>query len=150
MKGRHIKPAVISDNSIQYNPLEDFNMSDPKFIDDMVRNISELDKAGHEQIYIALRKTKPKKFFAANNVDTRFNIYGLTDQDKQSLRRTIQLCKEDMKRKKILQEATGYHEQELHRLDEKLHINDLEDDTYVNPVNPSEAEKIREMLQMNR
>jgi len=145
-KGGNIKPAVISDGSPQYNPLEDHKADDPKFVEDMVRAIGQLDKDSHEQIYIALRKTKPKKFFAANNVDTRFNINGLNDREKQMLKRTIQLCVEDMERKKIFDQFTGTHRQDIAKLDVKLQ-GDLDLD--VADRGPSEAEKIREMLQMN-
>jgi len=145
-KGGNIKPAVISDGSPQYNPLEDHKADDPKFVEDMVRAIGLLDKDSHEQIYIALRKTKPKKFFAANNVDTRFNINGLNDREKQMLKRTIQLCVEDMERKKIFDQFTGTHRQDIAKLDVKLQ-GDLDLD--VADRGPSEAEKIREMLQMN-
>jgi len=148
-KGGNIKPAVIADGSLQYNPLEDHKADDPKFIEDMVRNISQLDKECHEQIYLALRKTKPKKFFAANNIDTRFNINGLNDREKQLLKRTIQLCIEDMERKKIFDQFTGTHRQEIAKLDVKLQ-GDLDADMDVADRGPSEAEKIREMLQMNK
>jgi hypothetical protein len=148
-KGGNIKPAVISDGSPQYNPLEDHNADDPKFLEDMVRTICQLDKESHEQIYIALRKTKPKKFFAANNVDTRFNINGLNDRDKQLLKRTIQLCVEDMERKKLFDQFTGTHRQEIAKLDVKLQTEFDAEDMDVADRGPSEAEKIREMLQMN-
>lgn len=147
-KGGNIKAAVISDNSIQYNPLEDHDMDDPKLVEEMVRNIGQLDKESHEQIYKVLRQTKPKKFFAVNNTDTRFNIYGLNQKERHELQRTIQLCNEAMERRKILDEASGFHREEIAKLDEKLKIGDL-DDTYVDAVNPSEADKIKEMLQMN-
>jgi hypothetical protein len=150
-KGGNIKPAVIADGSLQYNPLEDHDIDDPKLVEDMVRNIEQLDRTGHEQIYMALRRTKPKKFFAANNVDTRFNIYGLSICERQELRRIIRLCMEDKERKKVLNEATGSYREEIEKLDQKLHIGDL-DDPFVDATsacNPSEAEKIKEMLQMN-
>jgi hypothetical protein len=97
---------------------------------------------------MALRKTKPKQFFAANNVDTRFNVYGLSPIERQSLKRTIRLCVEDMERKKLLRQATGTHQLEISKLNIKLQIGDL-DGTTVDAIGPSEADKIKEMLQMN-
>lgn len=146
-KGGNIKPAILSDSSIQYNPLDGCEHDDPKLIEEMVRNIAQLDQAGHEQIYIALRKTKPKSFFAINNVDTHFNIYGLTPYERRELRRIIQLSIEDMDRKSILSNARKMHQDGIAKLDEQFDTSF--DDAWVDPVNPSEADKIKEMLQMN-
>lgn len=149
-KGGNIKPAIIKDGSMQYDPLEDHTMDDPRLLEDMVRQIDLLDKQGHEQIYKVLRKSKPKTFFAANSIDTRFNIYGLSAHERQELARTIKLCLQDMDRKRVLADATCIHREEIKRLDQKLHINSL-DDTMLDEQysNPSEAEKIKNMLQMN-
>jgi hypothetical protein len=150
-KCRDIKPVVISDSSIQYDPLEDPDTDDPKIIEDMVRSISQLDKKSHEQIYLVLRNSKPRKFFAANNVDTRFNIYGLDTFERRELKRTIQLCLEDMKRRKIMTEASSSHKEEIMKLDGVLQSGEIDNSfTDLNAgINPTESEKIKEMLQMN-
>lgn len=44
-KGGNIKPAVISDKTLNYNPLESHNKEDPKMIEELVRAIGQLDKA---------------------------------------------------------------------------------------------------------
>ena len=147
-KDGNIKPVIISDNSIQYNPLEDTGIDDPKLVEDMVRNIAQLDREGHEQIYTVIRKTKAKKFFATNNVDTRFNIYGLNPHERHELARTIQLCTENMNRKKVFEDANGSHRKDIARLDKTLKVDNL-DEKFIEAVNPSEVDKIKEMLQMN-
>jgi hypothetical protein len=146
-KGGNIKPAVVTDGSIQYDPLDGFDTDDPKSIEDIVRNIEQLDKAGHEQIYMQLRRNgKAKTFFATNSIDTRFNIYGLTPVERRALKRTIQLCMEDMERNKVLNSATRTHQEAIAKLD---CLFPAIDEMYLDPVGPSEADKIKEMLQMN-
>lgn len=150
-KGGNIKPAVVSEQSaaLSYNSLDDDNMDDPRVIEEIANSIKGLDKAGHEQIYLTLRKTKPVNFFAANGLDTRFNIFNLNTQERQELKRIICLCEEDMKRKQVLKNADGNHRQEMAKLDKQLYLTDIEDDTYIDSVNPTEVDKIKEMLRMN-
>lgn len=152
-KNSTIKPAVVSDHSPQYTSFRDREMCDPKVVEDMVRSIGSLDKDGHKQVYMTIRRFKPKTFFAANSLDTRFNIYGLSDRERQELDHTIQLCLQNMERNKIFKEARNTHKQDLAELDVKLTDIDTETDNdiggYIDAVNPSEAEKIREMLQLN-
>lgn len=150
-KSGNIKPAVLADSSIHYNPLDGSDDDDPKMIEDIVRDIARLDKAGHEQIYISLRKTKSRRFFAVNNVVTHFNIYGLSSFERRELKRIIKLCIEDMERKKVLEHASDNHINDIAKLDEQLESNyDVLDDMCTDSLNPSEAEKIKEMLQMNQ
>lgn len=150
-KGGNIKPAVISEHEMTYDSLNDNNMDDPKVLDELIRTIKDLDKAGHEQIYLTLRKTKPAKFFAANCVDTRFNMYNLSVHERNELKRIIDLCHLNMKREQVLKDAEGTHRQEIAKLDEKLHLTDIEDEdnAYIDSVNPTEVDKIKEMLRMN-
>lgn len=146
--GKDIKPAVIATGGIEYNPLDD--VRGPKLVEEIIRNIDTLDKCYHEQIYTVLRRFKPKKFFAPNNVNTTFNINGLNAQELQELNRTVQLCITDMQRRKVLEEATGEHRDEISKLEEKIrakvHSDPPLDDTYV--IGPSETERVKEMLQM--
>ena len=145
-KDSNIKPAVIAAGGIEYNPLDD--VRDPKLIEDIIRNIETLEKCYHEQIYTVLRKTKPKKFFAPNNVNTTFNINGLNAHEIQELNRTVQLCIKDMQRRKVLEEASGAHRGELEKLEEKMLTSApiMLDDAYT--IGPSEPDRVKEMLQM--
>ena len=147
-KNHNIKPATLCDTKLEYNPYDDKDMSKPKNVEDMVRSISQLDKKSHEEIYVTIRKFKPQKFFASNSVDTRFNIYGLSVEERSILSRTIDLCKENMERSEVISNAAIIHQEELAKLEDKMVSN--------NPVlieeslqNPTEKEKIKEMLQMH-
>ena len=147
-KNPNIRPATLCDSKPQYKAYDDKDMSKPKNVEDMVRSISQLDKKSHEEIYLTIRKFKPQKFFASNSVDTRFNIYGLSNEEKCILSRTIDLCKENMERDEVISNAADLHQEEIAKLEDRMGFHDpimVED----SQTNPSEKEKIKEMLQMH-
>lgn len=149
-KDTNIKPAVLKDTSLQYQDHEGRDMDNPVVIEELVRGIGQLDKEGHEEVYLAIRRFKPQTFFASNSVDTRFNIYGLNAKERNEVHRIIQMCKSNLERKHVLEDATNTHESTISNLTSKL----LDDEKILDtesedPGNPSEVEKIREMLLMN-
>jgi hypothetical protein len=83
-------------------------------INDMVYDIDSLDEEAHEQIYLLLRGFKPASFFTTDRGGggTHFDRDLLTDRQIQELQRTVQLCKENMQRKLILQSAKQEMEEE--------------------------------------
>jgi hypothetical protein len=147
-KNHNIKPATLCNSKHEYKAYDDKDMSKPKNVEDMVRSISQLDKKSHEEIYLTIRKFKPQKFFASNSIDTRFNIYGLSVEERIMLSRTIDLCKENMERNEVISNAASIHQEELAKLEDRIGANNpiLIDDLQ---NNPSEREKIKEMLQMH-
>jgi hypothetical protein len=146
-KNINIEPAVIHDSSPLYIDFEDKNMDNPNMIEELVRNISNLDKEGHEEIYMTIRSFKPQTFFASNSIDTRFNIYGLNCKERNEVDRIVTMCKHDIERKKVFEDASYIHQSNIKTLNTQL-ITDI-DDTLVESINPTEVEKIREMLKMN-
>lgn len=149
-KDATIKPAVLKDTSLQYEDHDSRDMDDPTVVEELVRGISQLDKEGHEEVYLAIRRFKPKTFFASNSVDTRFNIYGLNAKERKEVHRIIQMCRNNLERRRVLEDATSTHETTISDLTSKLldeeKILDTESE---DPGNPTEVEKIREMLLMN-
>lgn len=151
-KTPHIKSGILKEPGIQYQDFEDINMNDPKMVEELIRNISLLDKQSHKEIYLTIRKFKSNTFFAANNVDTRFNIYGLNAKERKELYQMVNFCLQDLERKKVLKQATKEHSTELEYLEHKLYANDAKElpNTEIPlPVNPSEVDKIKDMLNMN-
>lgn len=149
-KDANIKPAVLKDTSLQYEDHDSGDMDNPAIIEELVRGINQLDKEGHEEVYLAIRRFKPKTFFASNSVDTRFNIYGLNGKERKEVQRIIRMCKNNTERRRVLENATSTHETTISNLTTKLldeeKILDTESE---DPGNPTEVEKIREMLRMN-
>ena len=96
-------------------------------INDMVYDIDSLDEDAHEQIYLLLRGFKPASFFTTDRGGggTHFDRDLLTDRQIQELYRTVQLCKENMKRKVILQTAKQEMEEEATRSVNRLSCNNL-------------------------
>lgn len=141
-KDANIRPAVVH-NSNEYIDFDKKDMSDPAVIDDMVHAINELDKDSHAELYLTIRKFRTRKFFAPNGTDTKFNIYGLNERERSELDHTISLCRENMARRKIVDS--------LHQQREDI-TRDLSRETThtIETVNPSEPDKIREMLHMNK
>jgi hypothetical protein len=83
-------------------------------INDMVYDIEALDEESHEQIYLLLRGFKPASFFTTDRGGggTHFDRDLLTERQLQELCRTVQLCKENMQRKIVLQTAKQEMEEE--------------------------------------
>ena len=61
--------------------------------------MNKLDKEHRRQIYRFLRTTRPANFFSSNYIDTRFNIYMLTESEIENLNSCINLCLESMRNK---------------------------------------------------
>jgi hypothetical protein len=152
-KSSAIKPAVMHDSSIQYDNFEKKDMKDPKIIRDTVDRIASLDSDGHCEIYKTIRKFKPRTFFGSSSIETRFNIDKLSSKELEALDQTIRLCKEDLERKYVLDRADAQYRDEMDKLetglDHDLRINDNRL-TLSESVNPTEVEKIQEMLRLNR
>lgn len=76
-------------------------------INDMVHDIDILDEESHEQIYLLIRGFKPASFFTTDRGGggTHFDRTQLTDRQIHELYRTVQFCKENMKRKQVLLSA---------------------------------------------
>ena len=85
---------------------------DPITINDMIKDIDALDEESHEQIYLLLRGFKPAGFFTTDRGGggTHFDRSLLTERQSQELYHTVQLCKENIKRKHILDNAKSEHE----------------------------------------
>lgn len=154
-KSSSVKPAVMQDSSPQYENFESFeicDMKDPKIIRELVHQIESLDSDGHEEIYKTIRKFKPKTFFGCNSIDSRFNIDKLSIKELHALNQTIRLCKEDLERKFILEKADYIHRDRISKLDTSLIVdNPLPGyESLIGSVNPTEVEKIQEMLKMNK
>jgi hypothetical protein len=81
-------------------------------INDMIHDIESLDEDSHEQIYLLLRGFKPASFFTTDRGGggTHFDRSQLSERQSQELYRTVQLCKENMKRKQVLDNAKVEHE----------------------------------------
>ena len=118
-KDSSIRPAVVH-NPNEYKGFDNKDMNDPAVIDGMVRAIAELDKESHAEIYLTIRKFRSRKFFAANNLDTRFNVYALNERERLELDHTIELCRINMQRKSVLESAGDDHRTGIQRLDETL------------------------------
>lgn len=81
-------------------------------INDMIHDIDVLDEESHEQIYLLLRGFKPVSFFTTDRGGggTHFDRSMLSERQTNELYRTVQLCKENMKRKQVLNNAKLEHD----------------------------------------
>jgi hypothetical protein len=149
-KNSSIKPLIVQDSSIQYENLEKKNMKDPKIISDMVDRISMLESVDHCEIYKTLRKFKPANFFGSSSIETRFNIDKLSVKELEALDQTIRLSKEDNERRHVLRSANTRHRNEMSKLENSLYTDVKTTESWSVSTNPTEVEKIQEMLKMNK
>ena len=61
--------------------------------------LNKVDKEHHREIYRFLRTTRPANFFSSNYIDTRFNIYMLSESEIENLDYLISFCLESMRNK---------------------------------------------------
>ena len=106
------KMAILSTNTLYSHDLNMPEELDNLAINDMVRDIEELDEESHEQIYLLLRSFKPQSFFTTDRGGggTHFDRSLLTDKQTYELYRTVQLCKENLTRKHVVDNAKIEHE----------------------------------------
>lgn len=143
----NIKPAVIGHVGAAYPTSGEVDLTDPCVVNDLVEKINKLDKDDHYDIYLKLRESKPRKFFNTNAIDTRFNILSLSGKDKKTLYDCVEMCIAAKTRKEVIRSAESEHTMRMEKLDEKLEFDMETDDNLA--VNPTEVEKIQEMLKLN-
>ena len=108
---KHPKIATLTTKSDGYSEAINNNL-DVITINDMIHDIDALDEESHEQIYLLLRGFKPVSFFTTDRGGggTHFDRSMLSDRQTTELYRTVQLCKENMKRKQVFNNAKLEHE----------------------------------------
>lgn len=138
------KKSTVWDNSQSYSAeTEMVDITDPIYLNDMSREIEQLDKESQEQIYMFLRKFKPAKFFTVESKGTYFDRTKLTDKQLRELFNFVVLCKKHRIRQSIIENAEKDHASVMgHTVTDQI---DLE----VDAVNPSEKDKLEEMLLLN-
>lgn len=157
IKKTSIKPikeyAVLgTDTSKCYDPDFDVTLDrvkDKTNLSDLVKDINNLDKKSHEQIYIMLRRHKDLKFFRTDYVGTHINSAELDDNILLELYRTVKMCKLNNERKKVIESAHQEYDDVSKTFYERgTSINSAMDDVEPGP-NPSEYDKLNCMVLMN-
>lgn len=139
------------DSRQQYNYQADNYISpeqtkEPAIINDLIDDISNLDKISHEQIYIMLRGFKPKEFFTNDYNGIHITYSDLETKEIQELYKIVQMCKHDIERKKVIQKAKDEY---INNVDPGV-INDNVELEDIVPINPSESDKVKQMLKLNK
>ena len=120
---KHSKTAFIS-QPVETGYREHNPTFDPITLNDLIKDIDFLDEESHEKIYLLLRGFKPASFFTTDRGmgGTHFDRSLLTDRQLNDLYHIVQLCKENIKRKDIIQSAKLEHENVMSGLSANLNI----------------------------
>ena len=141
------------DSQRQYNYQADDYLTqeqtkDAAVINNLIDDITNLDKISHEQIYIMLRGFKPQQFFTTDYNGIHITNSDLNTKEIQELYKTVQMCKRDMKRKKVIDQAK--EEYLGNSVAGTADQSETDEPVSVEPVNPSESVKVKQMLKLNR
>jgi len=127
------------------------DLKDSRVLDKLTMDIQSLDKASHEQIYVLLRKYKPRRFFTQESKTLIFDRDSLSNENLKELYDLVQMCKENQKREQTIKTA------------ERAYLGDrpknTAEDTGIPPSlevydpdfksNPSEQQKLKTMISLN-
>uniref|UniRef100_A0A6C0J7N9 Uncharacterized protein n=1 Tax=viral metagenome TaxID=1070528 RepID=A0A6C0J7N9_9ZZZZ len=148
--------VYVNNENNEYKPdygVNKKNMDDINLLNKLTRDINECDKESHKQIYMMLRRYQPMKIFTQEQNCIIFDRNSLTKTQLLELYNLIEMCKENMKRIKIVKKAENEYIGERDKNTSYLEDNRIPPslDTYKPDFkdNPSEKQKVKNMLSLN-